>query len=123
MTATCKTCTYADEHGWWGPGHRGTHCRGCHRSWTSTRETHCAVCHAHFTGDGPAELHWCDGRGDLHRAWCDGQHGRPWSPRHTDAATVKGLYAGPDGVWSTSADRDPAASRERLARVRREAAA
>ena len=99
----CSICAYADRHGWWGPGHRGTHCRGCHRSWTSTREAHCVVCHAHFSADSAAERHWVKGQ-------------------HRDPATVEGLYLGPDGVWSTSADRDPKALRERMARLRESAA-
>ena len=100
----CPLCAYAGAHGWWGTGHKGTHCRRCHRSWTSTREAHCVVCHAHFTADSAAEHHWPKGH-------------------HQDPATVEGLYLGSDGAWSTSAERDPAALRERLARVRREAAA
>jgi hypothetical protein len=102
MITTCPTCSYADQHGWWG--HQGTHCRGCHRSWTSTAQAHCAVCCVHFTSDSAAERHWVKGR-------------------HADPATIDGLYLGPDGAWSTSADRDPAALRERMARLRRAAAA
>jgi hypothetical protein len=92
MTAICKTCAYADQHGWWGPDHAGTHCRGCHRSWTSTAQAHCTICHATFTANGPAELHWPRGR-------------------HADPAIIDELHRGPDDVWSTSADRDPAAIR------------
>ena len=99
----CETCAYADAHGWWGPGHQGTHCRGCHRSWTSRREAHCTVCHGHFIGDSAAELHW--------------RHGQ-----HRDPASVKGLHLGADGIWSASADRDPEAIRERMARLRESAA-
>lgn len=100
MTTTCAPCAYAAAHGWWGPDHPGTHCRGCHRSWTSTAQAHCTVCHGHFTSDGVAELHWRDGR-------------------HRDPAIVKVLYLGPDGMWSTSPDRDPVAMRKRLAAARR----
>lgn len=100
---TCPTCSYADAHGWWGPDHQGTHCRDCHRSWASKAQAHCAVCCAHFTTDGVAELHWR-------------------SSRHVDPSQVDGLYLGPDGVWSTSAERDPGAMAARLAtgRQRRE---
>jgi hypothetical protein len=91
--AACPICTFADAHGWWGPSVKGgTHCRRCHRSWTSTGQAHCTVCHEHFTSDSAAERHWVKGR-------------------HTDPATIDGLYLGPDGAWSTSADRDPAAIR------------
>lgn len=54
---TCPVCTHADEHGWWGPDHRGTHCRDCHRSWTGLKEAHCTVCCAHFSTDNHAESH------------------------------------------------------------------
>lgn len=101
--SACSVCDYADQHGWWGPDHRGTHCRACHRSWTSTREAHCAVCCAHFTGDTAFERHWPKGR-------------------HADPATVGGLHRGPDGTWSTSETRDPDAVRERMARIREAAA-
>jgi len=97
---TCHICTYASEHGSWPPDHHGTHCRICHRSWSSTSQAHCTVCCAHFTADSAAELHWLRGR-------------------HADPADVDGLYLGPDGIWSTSPDRDPAALRERLAGARR----
>lgn len=53
----CGVCAYADEHGWWGPGHRGTHCRVCHRSWTSLTSSHCTVCHRHFGSDVAADAH------------------------------------------------------------------
>lgn len=53
----CGTCAYAVVHGWWGPDHQGTHCRGCHRSWRSRREAHCATCHAHFTSPSAFGLH------------------------------------------------------------------
>lgn len=96
----CPVCAYAVEHGWWGPGHQGTHCRSCHRSWTSTAQAHCVVCCAHFVTDGVAGMHWRGGH-------------------HVDPATVEGLFLGPDGLWSTSPDRDPVALRERLNAGRR----
>ena len=99
----CAVCTYADRHGWWGPDHPGTHCRACHRSWTSTAQAHCVVCHAHFTADSAAKKHWIKGQ-------------------HRDPATVRGLYLGPDDVWSASADRDPEALRLRMAQLREAAA-
>lgn len=97
----CLTCAYADEHGSWPPDHRGTHCRDCHRSWTSKREAHCARCCGHFTSDTLAERHWCDGRSrepERHRIGCDGRHGRPWEPQHIEPATVPGLVL-VNGTW------------------------
>ena len=116
----CATCAFADTHGWWGPGHAGTHCRRCHLSWASTAQAHCVVCCAHFTTAAVADRHWCDGHGPgerQHSASCDGQHGRPWAPRHLDPGAA-GLHLGPDGMWSTSAARDPTAVAERFRAVR-----
>ena len=115
---SCQTCAYADAHGWWGPGHQGTHCRGCHRSWTSRTQAHCVACHCHFSSANAAELHFCDGRGQRHRRWCDGRHGRPWAPRHVEPAVVPGLYQDPEGTWSTSPTRDPEALRARAMAAR-----
>jgi len=95
----CPICAYADVHASWPPEHRGTHCSTCHRSWTSTAQAHCTVCCAHFTADSVAEKHWL-------------------RTQHQDPATVKGLYFGSDGVWSTSPDRNPAALAARLAASR-----
>lgn len=65
----CSTCDYADRHGWFGPGHRGTHCRGCHRSWTGLKEAHCRRCHRHFSTPNNFDLHLtpkgCAEPGDL----------------------------------------------------------
>jgi len=41
--------------------------------------------------------------------------------RHVEPEKVKGLYLGPDGAWSTSQDRDPAAAAERLGLARKSA--
>lgn len=54
---SCQVCAYADEHGAWPASHRGTHCRGCHRSWTGLKEAHCVTCHAHFSTDNHAQSH------------------------------------------------------------------
>lgn len=51
----CPVCAFADEHHWWGRD--GTHCRKCHRSWTSRAEAHCTTCCAHFTKPSTAGLH------------------------------------------------------------------
>ena len=103
MTAACAVCAYATEHGAW-PADAGTHCRTCHRSWTSLAWAHCPVCCETFTSNGVSDRHWPKGQ-------------------HRDPADVDGLYLGPDGVWSTSADRDPGGRAERLAAGRRKAAA
>lgn len=54
---TCIPCRNAAEIGWWGPEHRGTHCRVCHRSWTGLTEAHCVKCHEHFASPSTADLH------------------------------------------------------------------
>lgn len=100
----CAICEHADRHASWPAGHAGTHCRRCHQSWAGSRLAHCAVCCQTFTSDSVAELHWRRGR-------------------HIDPAEVKGLYLGPDGTWSPSPDRDPAAVAARLAAGRAKAAA
>lgn len=70
----CEICDYAEAEGWWGPGHRGTHCRFCHRGrpgawWTGRAEAHCVArledgsrCCLHFSRDSVAEKHRVDGR-------------------------------------------------------------
>ena len=90
---SCPVCAYADEDGWWGPAHHGTHCRGCHRSWTSLAQAHCVTCHQQFVSATVADRHM--------------------SPHHVDPVDA-GLYLGTDGVWSTSRDRDPAKNAARL---------
>lgn len=63
---TCTPCENAETLGWWGPDHKGTHCRGCHRSWTGLGEGHCTVCHLHFGPGGQAwDVHF---DGDRHRS-------------------------------------------------------
>lgn len=58
----CEPCEHADREGWWGPGHRGTHCRNCHRSWTGYAEAHCVECCLHFSTDRVADAHRVGGR-------------------------------------------------------------
>ncbi|HEY7822149.1 MAG TPA: hypothetical protein VIG24_04925 [Acidimicrobiia bacterium] len=53
----CATCIHADKFGEWPTTHKGTHCRDCHRSWTSLKEAHCRVCHQHFSADSVADSH------------------------------------------------------------------
>lgn len=86
MTAACAVCAFATDHGWWGPDHRGTHCRGCHASWSGTAKAHCTVCHETFSTAGVAEAHWRRGV-------------------HVPPATVAGLARGDDGTWRTAGDR------------------
>ena len=86
MNSTCEPCAYADEHGWWGPGHKGTHCRVCHASWSGLARAHCVLCHQTFSTNGVADLHW--GRGV-----------------HHDPATVPALRRGDDGTWRTAKER------------------
>ena len=66
MTTTpsaCLVCAFATKHGHWPM--KGTHCRDCHRSWTSHAQAHCVRCHEQFASNGTAERHW--GRGGEHR--------------------------------------------------------
>lgn len=60
---TCGPCEYAAKENWWGPDHRGTHCRDCHRSWRGTAQAHCAGCHEHFSSTSTFDLHlsYCTG--------------------------------------------------------------
>lgn len=99
-TLPCEVCVYADEHGSWPPDHNGTHCEGCHRSWSSKSQSHCMVCHRHF-GSNDA--------GDSHR--------------------VKGECRTPEGfpVWQTPlgeviGGKDPAELADRLRRSTRKGA-
>lgn len=55
----CKLCQHADEHGSWGQN--GTHCRDCHRSWTSLVQEHCTLCHQQFSTTSVADRHWKSG--------------------------------------------------------------
>jgi hypothetical protein len=54
---TCVPCSNAEIRGWWGPDHKGTHCRDCHRSWTGTTQVHCVGCHEHFTSARAFDAH------------------------------------------------------------------
>jgi hypothetical protein len=54
----CDPCVHAAEHGWWGSGFRGTHCRDCHVTYPSSqRWGHCARCHETFSGVRTFDLH------------------------------------------------------------------
>ena len=57
---SCFTCAFSVATGYWPPelaAEGGTHCRDCHRDWTSKVEAHCAVCHCHFSTNAAADLH------------------------------------------------------------------
>lgn len=107
----CAICEYAHAHGWLGRDHKGAHCRGCHLSWTAPGAAHCTQCHAHFTASSTFDLHWCDGRGAKHRAWCDGDHHDAardeWAPKHGDVTLVPGLIQKSTGSWTRNAPDDP----------------
>ena len=83
LVVSCPVCAYADAHGSWPPGHIGTHCRGCHRSWASTAQAHCSKCHEQFASVGVADTHWTK-RGHVHPATVpklerhDEAHGAVW---------------------------------------------
>ncbi len=87
MNGICAPCAYADEHGWWGPGHPGTHCRSCHRSWAGLARAHCMVCHETFSTTGVANRHWSRG------------------VRHRDPETVPAIRRCDDGIWRTAKER------------------
>jgi hypothetical protein len=83
----CTVCAFAAERHRWPM--EGTHCRDCHRSWTSLVQSHCTVCHEHFATNGVADLHW-RGAG------------------HVDAATVPALEAHDEAngpVWRSTGGR------------------
>lgn len=69
-TEDCPTCKHARLKGWFGLA-RGTHCRGCHRSWTSQTQAHCTVCHQQFVTNGTADVHWVRGTHALPGEVCD----------------------------------------------------
>lgn len=56
VVAECTVCDHARIHGWDGLKH-GTHCRGCHRTWTGLKELHCTRCHQHFASEAGADAH------------------------------------------------------------------
>ena len=57
----CELCAYNAEHGWWGPGFHGSHCRRCHKNWSGLGRAHCTVCCETFSTDGTARAHWVRG--------------------------------------------------------------
>jgi hypothetical protein len=81
LPTDCDVCAHADAHAWIGQD--GAHCRGCHRSWTSTAQAHCVICHEHFATNGVADLHWREGShvhpSQVARLQCfDEAHGPVW---------------------------------------------
>lgn len=55
-TVSCEVCRHDLEHGWFGLK-SGTHCRGCHRTWTGLKEAHCTACHELFGSVSTSDLH------------------------------------------------------------------
>jgi hypothetical protein len=53
----CSVCEYAAEHHSWPASLRGTHCKGCHRTWSGKKEAHCTACHAHFSTPSNFDAH------------------------------------------------------------------
>ncbi len=92
MMTDCPICAHARAHGAWGQP--GTHCRECHRSWTSTAQAHCTACHQQFGSNRIAEMHWVRGE---HRdprrvaslAVCDETYGSVW--RRNDPMSTAAL--------------------------------
>ena len=62
--ATCKECAHNLKNAWFGLA-KGTHCRGCHKSWSAG--SHCYGCHRHFSSGTGFDLH--------QRGACDGLEG------------------------------------------------
>jgi RNA polymerase subunit RPABC4/transcription elongation factor Spt4 len=55
----CPVCAFAAEHHYWPMP--GTHCKDCHRSWTSLSQAHCITCHEQFATNGVSDRHWIKG--------------------------------------------------------------
>lgn len=96
MSSACDICAHVKEHGGYPGDFRGTHCRGCHRSWTSKAQSHCTECHRHFGSDLAGDAHR---KGRIDHEYCEDPKGFP--------------------VWDTPqgpvfGGRDPAALAERL---------
>lgn len=80
----CPTCDYAKRHAHWPTP--GTHCPGCHRTWTSRSQAHCAGCHEQFsTANGF----------DLHFPRCVSRHG----VSETGEVEYPGMVRDEGGVW------------------------
>jgi hypothetical protein len=90
MAAPCSVCDQVTTLGWWGPDHRGTHCRKCHRSWTAKGAAHCPVCCEHFATDATAQLHW---------------GGRSYEAEHLDPRSVSALVRDGDRLWHMAGKR------------------
>jgi hypothetical protein len=93
----CALCDYADEHGWWGPGFKGAHCRRCHLSWTSRSQAHCRVCCGQFASNGVANFHWGSGKSGNAPAY---------NAKHLDPLEVPALAQDERDVWHM-AEKDP----------------
>lgn len=101
MSALCPICTHVEAHGSYGPAHRGSHCRGCHRSWSGTYQAHCATCHRHFASPAAFEHHIATrARGEVI------EHLDPAKLIDKAAGEAK-LVADEDGTWHTPAPDKP----------------
>lgn len=110
MNTECTTCNYANEHGWWGDS-RITHCRDCHRTWSSLRQAHCRGrnhqgrrCCEHFASATGSDYHQATGEAEqvlcLPPATVLDSEGRP-------------RYVAVRGVWHLSRHRDGAPAEPR----------
>ncbi len=52
----CQVCIEA-SHGAWPRWHQGTHCRDCHRSWSTKSAAHAMCCHRTFSSNSAADMH------------------------------------------------------------------
>lgn len=56
MSPVCIVCAESTK-GAWPRWHKGTHCRDCHKSWTSLTAAHSMCCHLTFSSNSAAEAH------------------------------------------------------------------
>jgi hypothetical protein len=96
--SVCGVCQRIIRDGWLRPPPQ-SHCRVCHRSWTSLVQAHCTVCHEHFGSNGAADRHWVD-EGHAHPSSIDGLefrsdlYGRVWV-QVMDGAAIQRLRSAP----------------------------
>ena len=93
---TCEHCEHAHRYGWWGPRHKGTHCRRCHLSWTARAQQHCTVCCSHFSSESAANLHWGSGESSKPPAY---------AAKHLDPRDVAKLSQDEFRVWRMAGER------------------
>jgi hypothetical protein len=116
----CVVCQRIIRDRWLRPPPQ-SHCRVCHRSWTSLRQAHCTVCHEHFGSNGAADRHWLD-EGHVHPSSIDGLelrsdlYGPVWV-QAMDGAAIQRLRSAPGREENSAAaelhsDRDQNPARE-----------